>query len=566
MADAIDELIFGPSYEVGPVFQVPDLETIMTSPEWFNLSTATPMQRLVCRVADGLPIDDLIEPCQPQPGYAADIAERMTPQWAIAGQSAEEAKAYPEVFAAAVAALPKVPPRIFSWFSGVRCGKTLLMAGQLIRGSLIVDVSGLRPGETPRSSCLSLDKDKAAAVFDEHLLPAIERSPALRHLLIGEPRSSSTEKSLFLKHPNRGKVEIKVVAGKRAGAATISRWCATAVFDEAPRMLGQEDGVINLDEQEKATLGRLLPGGSIWEAGSPWAPMGPCHRAAMSFHGKPSRLQTVLRMAAPALNHYWWTPERCEEMREKLGDVFAADVLGEFIAVAMQLFGTDELKAILRKGDDLERHPRCHYVAVIDPATRSNAWTLVVGALYPDGVMRIAAAREWIPEGKPLVPKVVFSEIAEVCSNYGVRDLYTDQWAADFAATIASDVGLYLIDTTVTQKNTVEAFDSLRAMVRSRPPLIQVPDVVNLRDDLQRVQRKLTQDGVRMVLPHTSDGRHSDYAGVVARFIKAPMAQPSPEPVTPAKGEDWASWKDEQETQKRHTRVTGMHNSKVKFS
>jgi hypothetical protein len=34
-------------------------EALLTSPEAFGLTTATPLQRAICRVSDGVPIGDL---------------------------------------------------------------------------------------------------------------------------------------------------------------------------------------------------------------------------------------------------------------------------------------------------------------------------------------------------------------------------------------------------------------------------------------------------------------------------------------------------------------------------
>lgn len=529
MPDALDSLVFGDPHETGPAFVPPSMETMLTSPDWFGLETATPMQRAVCRLVDGVPLGSLEGECE---AAAADIAERYAPdiaarsglQWALAGND-DPSKPVD------IPSTPTEPPDILVLLGAVRSGKTKLGAAALVRMALRVDVGLLTRGETPRASCLSIDKDKAAAMFDEHLVPAFERSHVMRPLLIGEPKSSATEKSIMVRHPSGMAVEIKVVAGARAGAATISRWSAGVLFSEAARMLGQDDAVVNLDEQEGAALGRLLPGATIIEESSPFAPMGPVFDHVQKSHGHPSRDCVVFRASGPALNPLWWTPERCEGMRRKNPDAFTTDVIGDFIAVLISLFGAGEVERMLRDPADLPPEPRCHYWAIMDPATRSNAWTLVVGALYPDGVRRIALARQWVPSGARLDPREVLGEIAEHAAAYRCPCVETDQWSADALQAIAYEFGLTLADTNLTRAMNVDAFDSLRHMVRVSPVLVQVPAVPCMADDLKRVQRKVSRDGgIKMHMPVTKDGRHCDYAGVVARFAVAPLPPPLPEP------------------------------------
>ena len=231
------------------------VEGLLTSPDAFGITTASPLQRAVCRMLDGLPLADLA--------------------------------AHPDVISAfggreAVAALPVgAPPREVCICAPIRSCKTILSLCVAIRSSQSVDVSGLVSGEIPRFTLMSVRLDNVQAAFNP--LCGVMGKPALRSLLIDAP----TADSMLIRHPSGRPMEIACVAGSRAGAGLISRWSFGVAFDEAPRMIGQEDGVVNLDDARSAVMGRLLPGAQILYVGSPWAPWGPVYEMVQEHWGKP---------------------------------------------------------------------------------------------------------------------------------------------------------------------------------------------------------------------------------------------------------------------------------------
>ena len=133
-----------------------------------------------------------------------------------------------------------------------------------------------------------------------HLMGALS-APKIAPLVVGKKLAEEEIPSsgmIALRHPSGRIVEIVVVAGKRAGGGLVSYWSAGVVFDEAPRMGGEADGVVNFDDSRKSVIGRLLPGAQLWANGSPWAPLGPIHKAVETWHRKPGR---VLVLRAPCL-------------------------------------------------------------------------------------------------------------------------------------------------------------------------------------------------------------------------------------------------------------------------
>ena len=475
----------------------PSLEELLTGREYFGLTEATPLQRAVCRIVEGRPLAEL--------GTHPDV---------ISGLGGEDA----------VTAMPAEPPAEVCLLAAIRSAKSLLTAANAVRASQVCDLSRLGPGEIPRIPVVSLKMDLAQVVF-RHIVGNVQASPRLRALVIGEP----TADTILLRHPSGRPVEIKVTAGARAGSTLVARWLAGVVFDEAPRMIGADDGVVNLEDMRSAILGRLLPGAQVLYPGSPWAPFGPVYQMVTERWGSPGRDLVVIRGTGPQMNPSHWTPERCDELRERDPDAHATDVLGQFLSPESSLFDEKTIRASATGALDAAPVEGYQYVAAIDPATRGNAWTLVLGACTGrrNGMRHVTVplARQWIgSKVAPLQPTVVLRDISDLCERYGVRVIVTDQYAADALRDLGHLHGVSLIERPWTSATKLDAFDSMR--VRLVTGLVELPPDEALIRDLLTVRRRVTQQSVSIDLPRTPDGRHCDYAPALAALLAQPMSEP----------------------------------------
>lgn len=458
------------------------LEGLLTSRRGFGLETATPLQRAICRVIEGRGLGKLAEDPSVQSSLRADR-------------------------------LPKKPPAHVVLLSGIRGGKSLIAAALGVWASQTCVLDHLGPGEIPRFSIVSLKKDLADVVLN-HLIGNLMSNPALKALMMGDPSTDS----VTLRHPSGRPVEIKVVAGSRAGASVVARWSAGLVADEAPRMFGQEDGVINLDDLRTAVRGRLLPGAQIFEIGSPWAPFGPVYETVTAYEDNPSDGVVVIRGTGPAMNPYWWTEKRCKDLEKSDPVAYQTDVLAKFADIGETMFPQAILDKCTRKHPVVLPYEKGHeYAAAIDPATRGNAWTLVIATRRGDR-KRVALCREWIGSPtRPLKPRDVLAEVAEICRGYGLDWAYTDQWAADALQDLAGLEGMDLLIEDWTSRGKVQAFASLQAEMAQG--LVEIPPGSRLKKDLNLVKKKATQAGVAIELPKTPDGRHCDFAPALARVL-----------------------------------------------
>lgn len=497
------------------------LEELVTAQHLFGLTTATPAQRLVCRTLDGLSVEDLVkQPVLHHAGeYPPEVRERCDWGWILGGAN--------------VADLPRLPPREHYLVGGIRTGKSLIEAAHSVHCARRVDTSSLRDGEICRYSGLSLDLDKASAIL-QHLLAPVTNRPALASHLIGEPVADG----LSLRSQAGHEVQIRIVAGKRGGAGVVSWWSAGAVFDEAPRWAGAADAVVNFDESRAALLGRLLPGSQMLAWGSPLSPVGPIYQTVLDRHGKPGRDKVVLRFCAPALNPYYWSPERVEEVRNSEGgeQAYISDILGDFVDLESGLINHFAVERATRAEPyDLPYNDRLTYLAIIDPATRRNAWVLLILAKTDDDRVAVACCRQWQgTSAKPLSVDDTLREIADTLGRYRLDACLTDQWAADPLREAAFRFGVRLHEEQWQGHNRTQAFINMAKWLERG--LLELAPEPALAADLRRVGKRVSARGdISIHLPQTPDGRHCDFAACLAMGLSqwiAPPAAPAPKPKT----------------------------------
>lgn len=274
------------------------LEAILTSPKLFGLTTATPVQRAKCRIVSGEPLGELAE--------------------------------HPEVLKMLGGALPeegRLPLEILD-ISASRVGKSLFAAALIVWLSQTVNVSTVGLGDIVRIPVVALKLDQTRAIMT-HLINHLLAKPTLRALLVDDPKEVTT-KHVRLRHPSGHVIEVLPIPLDRAGGSALSVYCAGAVVDEYPRMIGAEDGVRNVEHFRDGILGRFLPRAVYLSTGSPWQAYGPAYDAVVKFFGKPSADLVVLRTAGPAANPVWWTPKRCADLKRRNPLAYKTDCLAEF--------------------------------------------------------------------------------------------------------------------------------------------------------------------------------------------------------------------------------------------
>lgn len=475
------------------------VEALFTSPYGFRVETATDVQRSIARVLSG-------EPCIDSP----------------------------ETRQAFGGCLPTKSPKEMCVLSGVRGGKTALACAAAIHSTQHVRLDigsgkNMLPGEVPRVSIVSARTDLAEAAFG-YIRGAVLASEPLKGLLYEDPTSDS----IVLKHPSGTPIEIKVVAASRAGVTLVARWSAGVIFDEAPRMASEQEGYsVSLKEMIRNIRSRMLDGAPILYIGSPWGQTGDVYDMVAAYEGKQDPPIQIVRATGPMMNPVHWTPERCEELRVLDPDSHKTDVLAEFRDPETALLAAASVDACTR-GEPLVIEPEDGgvYTAFMDPGTRGNSWTFGIADTRDNMRFRVCLVLEWTgSKSEPLSPKAVFEEMKPYLERYAVGTVLTDQYAADALRDIARDLGISVSPITITPALKLQMYESMR--VRFDGGMLEIPGVPQLRTDLLGCKKRVTSNGLKIVLPETADGRHCDYAAMIALLCGQYLAVTAPPVVEP---------------------------------
>lgn len=468
------------------------LEDLLTSELGFGLTTASPLQRAVCWLLQGEAI--------PRDLWDAPMGDGEPPVSAAFGE-----------------VMPQPGSTEVLLLCGVRGAKTLIASAACVWKALTADLSStaglsMRQGEVPRVSLVSRLVDNARESYN-YIVGAMTQSWALRPFLAREPKADLIE----LLHPSGQRVAIKVIAMTSSGVSLVSRWAVSVIFDEAPRMASEDDGVVNLEEQVRAVRSRLIKGGVIMYIGSAYGAKGFVYDLYEKNWSKQDSKVPVVKALAFWMNPVYWTPERCRELEEKDPDAYGNDVLCKFRDPESQLFPAHVLDACLRKENFVIPYEEGkRYVAVMDPAATTNAWTFGIAESPDNRKFRVVYTRQWKAlKGESLSPKSVLLEIKETCDGYRIPSVLSDQFSSDAHRDIAADLGLGIATLNITGANKTRMW--LALLMRAEAGLLDVPNVPNMRQDFMNVVKRLGRGTLpQIVLKLTADGRHADYAAMLA--------------------------------------------------
>lgn len=470
-------------------------EKLFTSRDGFGITTATLCQIAACRIADGMPLGKL----STNPEVVKFVGGRT-----------------------ALNSLPNCPPAELCYLASTRSAKTLFALAKAVQLTQTVDVSGLTAGEVACVSIMSLTLKDARRALNM-ARGAIENSAVMSRWV--DPEAPVSPDSITLLHPTGRPMVIEIVAGARAGGSLIGRWSAGVIFDEAARMLGSDDAIVNLPEAKEAVQTRILPGGMIIMISSPHAPVGPLYDFVTEHWTKPTEDHIVMRGTGPMLNPLWYTPAKCEDIRRRDPNAYTTDVEGEFREQESGLVSVHSLNVNTRTSPvELPYRTDREYCAAVDPSSGSasgNAWTLVVveiertpGAPWGDCKLRVAHTQEW----RGTRPDECWREIALAVRKYALSHAYTDQYAATANQDLAARYGLILRVQNTTALSKLSDFKNLATYIHS--DRLELSPNRTLRTDLLGIKLRVTTDGEKIVLPRTADGRHCDYAPALCAAVK----------------------------------------------
>ena len=460
----------------GDAFEGLTLEAVVTGRGFADLP-ASPLQLAVIRASQGEPIGDVLPPPEIERHFGTSE-------------------------------LPPVKPTVVELVCGVRSGKSFIGACAGIHAALTADLSQLKRHEIPRFAIIAPTVDAARATFV--LLSGILQGSAVLRRFV----ESESDGCVVLKRPDGRRVEIVVVAAHRGGLSVRNRWLVGFVLEEVAQF-GQEatGAAVNVEELLRAAETRLLPGCQGWLISSPFGPTGLLYETWKRHFGSPRRT-LVVHAPTRAMNPSF-PVETIEAIRAEQPDVAAREFDAEWTDAESAFFPATLVDQATRDAPLVLQGRACS--AAMDPATRSNDWSLAVSwrAQVSETVSRVVIGGVWRWQGSksaPLSPKETLTEIAEILRRYSVSQVYCDGWSFDSMQDHARAAGIHLVEHPAKDRDL--PYQRLKTMLGNGS--IELPPEPLLRQDLVAVRERALAGGKRIILPKTADGRHCDFVPSVA--------------------------------------------------
>lgn len=421
-------------------------------------------------------------------------------------------------FGCSLDGLPRQRRRTVAVQAGGRGGKTSrLLAPKALHAAWTTPLPTLADGEHAVALIVSSD-----LVFAKQALSFcvgyVQRSPALRDALVGEP---STE-SLTLKRPDGKLVDVRVRAAGAKGKGGRAFTLVFAGFDEYC-FFYDESGVVNDREIFRACSPRIVPGGQLWMVSTPWVEgVGVLEEELAANFGNHGETLAVRGVGTRALNPTW-DPTGEIEAKERRTDPDNADrEIGAkaLTAGSAHFFSREAIEAafVASQPQRLERSAHREYFAGGDPGFKRNssALAIVEGAQGTDGRsgrFRLALLEERKPvPGMPLKPAVVAADFADLMLSYGAKEFVTDSHEIEDVRTAM----LAKHCSAVIAPSPAECFVALRDLLHEGR--LELPEHPRLRSQLREVlSRPMPGGGTQIHSPKKADGSHGDLVSALSR-------------------------------------------------
>lgn len=406
-------------------------------------------------------------------------------------------------------AVPPASRNVIAAMCGGRAGKTYIFGAlRLVHAALTVSLSTMAPGEYAVGLFVAPDLRLARQGL-RYASGAVNACPALKPLVI-----SDVTESLVLQRPDGETVELACLPATRGGSALRGRSLVGAVLDEAA-FFHDADYAVNDDEVFKAVAPRVLPGGQVVIASTPWTEAGLLWKMYERNHAAP---QDALAAHAPTLTLR--DDEHTRELvaRERLRD--PDNAAREFDAIPMG-GGTAEFfdPAIIEQcidatlpdvvlPDHLAVHPAPATMG-LDTAFRKDPSAGVAIRRIGDWFVVAQSVEIRPPAGGRLVPSDTIKQLLETATLHRCGSVAADQ---HYIETVREHAGqLELTEAPGGMPGKVETHTHVRRLMAERKVRIPAGNK-RLIAQLRQVVSKPTSGGGLTITSPRRGGAHGDLA------------------------------------------------------
>jgi hypothetical protein len=445
--------------------------------------TLSPTQRVLVTVAF-----DVVDPC--------DLPES---DQEIAGQLFGDVQRFPPVCRAVLVAV-----------CGARGGKSyILSALYSLWRALYADLSTMAPGEV--AVALLVAPDLALAHQDlNYVKGAVNADHELAALV-----TADNADSLVLRRPDGQLVSIWCKAAGRGGAGLRGKSLVSAILDECA-FFRDKSAVVNDKDVFDAVSPRVLPGGIVVIASTPWAEAGLLFDEFTLNHGHPV---TAIAVTAPTLlmlpNQRNIDSVAREEARDP--DNALREFGAQFMSVGAGTFFDRDSCVVHEDSEPRTNAGRLVRVGVGgDLALVRDAAACVV-VHEEGGVYLVAEVQERCPsKGYPLKLSELVKDFSGVAARHGATTIQVDNHELE-ASKEHLPPGMSLFPCDASQQGKVDTYSKVRELLNEKrlriPPQFQ--KLVNQLRDI--VKKPVPGGGMRIFSPH----RNNVHGDIVSALVLA---------------------------------------------
>lgn len=408
--------------------------------------------------------------------------------------------------------IPASARKVLVAVCGARGGKTyVLIALRLLHLALTVDLSHLAPGELAAAVVVAPDM-KLARQAIRYVRGAVEAKAELRALV--SPDADSAD-GFVIDRGNGRRVSIECLAAARGGSATRGRSLVGAALDECA-FFRDSNAVINDIDVYRSVAARVMPGGQVVIASTPWAESGLLYDLYTDNHGKPS---TALACHAPTSllrEGHQHILDEVERERSRDPESTAREFDAEFLPSGTgQFFDRASIEAAMAL--DLPDEPCNATGAGMDPGFRSDSSALAIAKRYGD-VIDVPTVDEMRPaKGSPLVPAEVCARFAGLMNTAEADSVASDGHYIESVREHMTEHQIGVIDAPPGQQGKAQVYLRFRELLRSGK--VRLPQNKRLLDQLLSIVSKpLPGGGMSITAPRTRSG-HGDLVSALVLAV-----------------------------------------------
>lgn len=423
---------------------------------------------------------------------------------------------------------------------GGRGGKSyLLVALRLVWGMLVRDLSPLATGEEAFATYVAPREDLRGQILN-YALGACRAKPELRAIMRlpknTKPEDTPSEFGLFRADFGRV-VTFRGSVASRGGVGVRGVWHTDLALDEAA-FFRDASYRVNDEEIFKAGRPRVLHGGQLIVASTPFARIGLLWDLYRRNHGKP---QDALVAQAPTLllNDTPYIRTVVEAERRRDPDNARHEYDAEFIEAGTLVFFESTTLEGAESEEPFELQPGDRVAAGGDLAFRGDSSAIVFVALRGE-TLHVFAGEELRPDDEPLSPEDTFRTFAELLVGNGCGVVMTDAHYADTLHEYLEKHDLARIPAPVTPADVY-----VRARQLFRGKRVQIHPLEfrgRLMQQLREVQGKPTAGGgMQIIHPRWAKGGHGDIAEALVLALWQLWGDEVPKPPPKVGTAEWSA-------------------------